>query len=195
MEFCGLGNESSSVCCWKSLSALQKDQSTVFCIIDDTIASETQPSSQAAHPIEAASNHMSHLKGHMDFGHQAIGVWLACRELLLNYAIILYDKSQSKIELVRSIWDALSVPPNPGYLLCNSLWNTSILAFNVTYALSVLRGQRYPALFQRDTNTGRISSRVVFCSTFTIVAKRGYRSVCWMWGRGSFRHFHKFAHL
>ena len=81
----------------------RKINQPVLCIIDDTIASKTRPSSQAAHPIEAASNHMSHLKCRMDFGHQAIGVRLACRELLLNYAIILYDKSQGKIELVSSI--------------------------------------------------------------------------------------------
>ena len=31
----------------------------------------------------------------MDYGHQAIGVMLACGELVLNYAILLYDKSQS----------------------------------------------------------------------------------------------------
>ena len=67
----------------------------VLCIIDDTIASKTRPSSQAVHPMEATSNHMSHLKGRMDYGHQAIGVMLACGELVLNYAILLYGKSQS----------------------------------------------------------------------------------------------------
>ncbi len=75
----------------------------VLCIIDDTIASKTRPSSQAVHPMEATSNHMSHLKGRMDYGHQAIGVMLACGELVLNYAILLYDKSQSKIDMVSSI--------------------------------------------------------------------------------------------
>ena len=95
----------------------------VLCIIDDTIASKTRPSSQAVHPIEAASNHMSHLKGQMDYGHQAIGVMLACGELILNYAIILYDKSRSKIDLVSSIADVLPEPPNIGYLLCDS-WYT-----------------------------------------------------------------------
>ena len=78
----------------------RKINQPVLCIIDDTIASKTRPSSQAAHPIEAASNHILHLKGHMDYGHQAIGVMLACGELVLNYAIILYDKSQSKCKIV-----------------------------------------------------------------------------------------------
>jgi len=50
----------------------------VLCIIDDTIASKTRPSSQTVYPMEATSNHMSHLKGRMDYGHQAIGVMLAC---------------------------------------------------------------------------------------------------------------------
>ena len=35
----------------------------VFCIVDDTIASKTKPSSQALHPIENAYFHQSHLKG------------------------------------------------------------------------------------------------------------------------------------
>ena len=95
----------------------------VLCIIDDTIASKTRPSSQAVHPMEATSNHMSHLKGRMDYGHQAIGVMLACGELVLNYAILLYDKSQSKIDMVSSIANTLPAPPNIGYLLCDS-WYT-----------------------------------------------------------------------
>ena len=82
----------------------------VLCIIDDTIASKTRPSSQAVHPMEAASNHMSHLKGQMDYGHQAIGVMLARGELVLNYAILLHDKTQSKIDLVSSIADTKCWP-------------------------------------------------------------------------------------
>ena len=37
-----------------------KSGKPVFCIIDDTIASKTKPSSQALHPIEAAYFHQSH---------------------------------------------------------------------------------------------------------------------------------------
>lgn len=95
----------------------------VQCIIDDTISSKTRPSSRAVHPMEAASDHMSHLKRQMDYGHQAIGVMLACREMILNYAIILYDKTQSKIDLVCRIAAELLIPPSPGYLLCDS-WYT-----------------------------------------------------------------------
>ena len=43
----------------------------VLCIVDDTIASKTKPSSQALHPIEDAYFHQSHLKGKPDYGHQA----------------------------------------------------------------------------------------------------------------------------
>lgn len=56
----------------------RETKQSVLCIIDDTIASKTRPSSQAVHPMEATSNHMSHLKGQMDYGHQAIGVMLVC---------------------------------------------------------------------------------------------------------------------
>lgn len=101
----------------------RKTGKPVLCIIDDTISSKTRPSSQAVHPMEAASNHMSHLKRQMDYGHQAIGVMLACGDMILNYAIALYDKSQSKIDLVCKIAAELPEPPSMGYLLCDS-WYT-----------------------------------------------------------------------
>ena len=81
----------------------------VFCIVDDTIASNTRPSSQAGHPIEAAYFHQSHLKGCQDYGHQIVSVMLSCNGLILNYANILYDKSRSKIQSVREIADELPV--------------------------------------------------------------------------------------
>ena len=70
----------------------RKSRQPVFCIVDDTIASHTAPSSQALHPIEAAYYHMSHLKKCHDYGHQAVGVMLSCNGLSLNYAMVLYDK-------------------------------------------------------------------------------------------------------
>lgn len=108
---------------YKVYQHARKTGKPVLCIIDDTISSKTRPSSQAVHPMEAASNHMSHLKRQMDYGHQAIGVMLACGDMVLNYAIILYDKSQSKIDLVCKIAAELPEPPSPGYLLCDS-WYT-----------------------------------------------------------------------
>ena len=41
----------------------QRSGQPIYCIVDDTIASHTRPSSQAVHPIEAAYFHQSHLKG------------------------------------------------------------------------------------------------------------------------------------
>lgn len=81
----------------------QKRGEPVICIVDDTIASHTKPSSQAVHPIEAAYYHQSHLKKRQDYGHQAVGVMLSCNGLSLNYAIVLYDKTCSKIEIVQGI--------------------------------------------------------------------------------------------
>ena len=92
----------------------------VFCIVDDTIASHTAPSSQAMHPIEAAYHHQSHLKKQQDYGHQAVGVMLSCNEISLNYAIVLYDKSHSKIEIVQDIIQELPRPPHTAYFLCDS---------------------------------------------------------------------------
>lgn len=97
--------------------------SPVFCIVDDTISSKTKPSSQALHPIEDAYFHQSHLKGKQDYGHQAVAVMLSCNGIVLNYAIIMYDKSESKIKIVQDIANELPVPPVVSYFLCDS-WYT-----------------------------------------------------------------------
>ena len=80
----------------------RKSGAPVFCIVDDTIASHTAPSSQVMHPIEAVYYHQSHLKKQQDYGHQAVGVMLSYNELSLNYAIVLYcllDEEQFNISL------------------------------------------------------------------------------------------------
>ena len=92
----------------------------VYIIIDDTISSKTKPSSKAKHPIEDAYFHFSHLKRKQDYGHQAIAVMLCCNGIVLNYAIIMYDKSMSKIELASKIACELPVVPVISYLLCDS---------------------------------------------------------------------------
>ena len=97
----------------------------IFCIVDDTIASHTKPSSQAEHPIEAAYFHQSHLKGCQDYGHQAVSVMLSCNGITLNYAMILYDKSKSKIQIVQEIAEELPSAPVVSYFLCDS-WYTSV---------------------------------------------------------------------
>ena len=91
----------------------------VFCIVDDTIASKTKPSSQALHPIEDAYFHRSHLKGKQDYGHQAVAVMLSCNGIVLNYAFVMYNKSISKIDIVQSIAKELPVPPVMSYFLCD----------------------------------------------------------------------------
>ncbi len=45
---------------------------------------------------------------------------LPCNGITLNYDIILYDKSVSKIDLVCGIADELKTAPNVSYLLCDS---------------------------------------------------------------------------
>ena len=62
----------------------------ILCIVDDTIASKTKPSSKAIHPMEAANFHFSHLKRKQDYGHQAVGVLLSCNGITLNYTMIMY---------------------------------------------------------------------------------------------------------
>jgi len=96
----------------------------VFCIVDDTISSKTKPSSQALHPIEDAYFHQFHLKKKQDYGHQAVAVMLSCNGLILNYAILMYNKSTSKIQLICDIASELPVSPVVSYFLCDS-WYTS----------------------------------------------------------------------
>lgn len=96
----------------------------VYCIVDDTIASKTKPSSQALHPIEDAYFHQSHLKGMQDYGHQAVAVLLSCNGIVLNYAFVMYNKSISKIDIVQNMANELPVPPVQSYFLCDS-WYTS----------------------------------------------------------------------
>ena len=91
----------------------------VFCIVDDTIASKTKPSSRALHPIEDAYFHRSHLKKKQDYGHQAVAVILSCNGIVLNYAFVMYNKSISKIDIVQNIAKELPVPPAMSYFLCD----------------------------------------------------------------------------
>ena len=95
----------------------------VYCFVDDTISSKTKPSSQALHPIQDAYFHQSHLKKKQDYGHQAVSVMLSCNGITLNYAIIMYDKSKSKIQIVQEIAQELPKPPTQAYFLCDS-WYT-----------------------------------------------------------------------
>jgi len=96
----------------------------IFCTVDDTILSKTKPSSQALHPIEDAYFHQFHLKKKQDYGHQAVAVMLSCNGLILNYAILMYNKSTSKIQLICDIASELPVSPVVSYFLCDS-WYTS----------------------------------------------------------------------
>lgn len=106
-------------------SQARKTGKPVFCIVDDTISSKTKPSSRAIHPIEDAYFHQSHLKKKQDYGHQAVAIMLSCDGLVLNYTVALYDKSKSKVDIVRDIAGELPVPPTISYLLCDS-WYTNV---------------------------------------------------------------------
>lgn len=83
-------------------------------------SSKTKPSSRALHLIEDAYFHQSHLKGKQDYGHQAVAVMLSCNGSVLNYAIVMYDKSKSKVKIVQEIAEELPVPPVVPYFLCDN---------------------------------------------------------------------------
>ena len=54
-----------------------------------------------------------------------MAVMLSCNGIVLNYAVAMYDKSISKIEIVKRIAEELPIPPVVSYFLCDS-WYTSI---------------------------------------------------------------------
>lgn len=127
-----------------------KSGKPVLCIIDDTISSKTIPSSKAENPIQSAYFHYSHLKRKSDYGHQAVSVLLSCNSITLPYAIIMYDQSVSKIDIVKQIAEELPVPPKAAYLLCDSWYTCEKLmdAFHAKgfYTVSAVKTNRiiYP---------------------------------------------------
>ena len=136
----------------------RKSGAPVFCIVDDTIASKTKPSSQALYPIEDAYFHQSHLKGKQDYGHQAVAVMLSCNGIVLNYAFVMYNKSISKIDIVQNIAKELPVPPVMSYFLCDC-WYTSEKIINTFAAkgfhtIGALKTNRmlYPFGFKKKLN-------------------------------------------
>ncbi len=112
--------------------------------------SKTKPSSQALRPIEDAHFHQSHLKRKQDYGHQAVAVMLSCNGIVLKYAIIMYNKSKSKIDIVRDIARELPVPPVISNFLCDS-WYISAKVMDALvkkgfYTVGALKSNRviYP---------------------------------------------------
>ena len=101
-------------------------------IIDDTISERTVPSSKAKRPIEKCGFHKSHLKNKTVYGHQLIMVMLRCGDIVLPYAIVLYDKAvMSKIKIAEEIIHTLPRPVSKGYVLCDS-WYSCKKLFNVS---------------------------------------------------------------
>lgn len=72
------------------------------------------------HPIEAAYFHQSHLERIQDYGHQIVSVMLSYNGIILNYALILYDKTKSKIQIIQDIAAELPIAPVVFYFLCDS---------------------------------------------------------------------------
>lgn len=97
----------------------RKTGAPILVIVDDTISSKSIPSSKAAHPIEVAYFHFSHLKCKQDYDHQLVGVLLSCNGITLHYDMIMYDKTVSKIDIVKQIAEELPEAPVPSYLLCD----------------------------------------------------------------------------
>lgn len=74
----------------------------MFCIVDDAISFKTKPSSQDLLPNEDAYFHQSHLEGKQDYRHQTVVIMLSCNGIVLNYAIVLYYKYISNVDIVQA---------------------------------------------------------------------------------------------
>lgn len=134
----------------------------IYCIVDDTILSKTKPSSQALHPIQDAYFHQSHLKKRQDYGHQAVAVMLSCGGITLNYAIVLYDKTKSKIQIVEEIASELPAAPVPSYFLCDSWYTCTkiVSAFRDKnfYTIGAIKTNRIVALEASKLQIGQLVS-------------------------------------
>lgn len=153
----------------------------IFCIVDDTISSKSKPSSQARHPIEDAYFHQSHLKKKQDYGHQAVAVMLSCNGIVLNYAIVMYDKSKSKIQIVCDIAEELPIAPVPSYFLCDCWYScTKVMdAFLVKgfYAIGALKTNRviFPAgIRQNISKFAQLIAKTAPNVNLVTVGKRQY---------------------
>ena len=89
---------------------------------------------------------------------------LSCNGITLNYAIVMYDKSVSKIDIVKQLAQNLPSAPNPSYLLCDSWYVCGklmdVFATKGFYTIGALKSNRilYPCgvkmnvcEFARDT--------------------------------------------
>lgn len=134
----------------------------IYCFVDDTISSKTKPSSQALHPIQDAYFHQSHLKKRQDYGHQAVGVMLSCNNITLNYAIIMYDKTKSKIQIVQDIASELPDAPVPSFFLCDSWYTCTkvIAAFRAKgfYTVGAIKTNRVVEIEGSRLQIGQLAS-------------------------------------
>lgn len=159
----------------------QKSGMPILFIVDDTISSKTIPSSKASHPIEAASFHFSHLKKKQDYGHQAVSVMLSCNGITLNYAIVMYDKSVSKIDIVKQLAQNLPSAPNPSYLLCDSWYVCGklmdVFATKGFYTVGALKSNRilYPCGVKMNVcEFARTLSHIALFHIVTVKGRKYY---------------------
>ena len=149
----------------------------VLFIVDDTISSKTKPSSKAIHPIEGAYFHFSHLKKKQDYGHQAVSVMLSCNGITLNYAIVMYDKSVSKIDIVKQLVRELPPAPNPSYLLCDSWYVCGKLmdAFKEKgfYTVGALKTNRILYSYGLKLNVKEFAATLSHIAPFHLVTVKG----------------------
>lgn len=157
----------------------RKSGMPILFIVDDTISSKTIPSSKASHPIEASYFHFSHLKKKQDYGHQAVSVMLSCNGTTLNYVIVMYDKSVSKIDIVKQLAQNLPTAPNPSYLLCDSWYVCGklmgIFATKGFYTVGALKSNRILYPYGIKMNACEFAKTLSCIALFHIVTVKGWK--------------------
>ena len=113
-------------------------------------------------------SHQSHLKRRQDYGNQVVSVMLSCNGIILNYAVILYDRSKSKIQIVQEIAQELPVAPVVSYFLCDS-WYTSVKVMDSFiqkgfYTIGALKTNRiiYPFEIRQKVSDFALHLRKIF---------------------------------
>lgn len=157
----------------------RKTGKPIYCFVDDTISSKTKPSSQALHPIEDAYFHQSHLKKKQDYGHQAVAVMLSCNGITLNYAIVMYDKTKSKIQIVQEIVEELPETPVRSYFSCDC-WYTCgkiVTAFSKKgfYTIGAIKTNRLVTLEGNILQIGQLAPALQLAGLTADLATVGKR--------------------
>ena len=102
---------------------------------------------------------------------------LSCNGITLNYAIVMYDKSVSKIDIVKQLAQSLPFAPNPSYLLCDSWYVCGklmdVFATKGFYTVGALKSNRVLYPYGMKMNVCEFAKTLSRIALFHIVTVKG----------------------